>query len=933
MANTFVLTYDANGGTNAPEAQSITTGASSAVFTISSTRPTRSSDHLHITATCNTQGGSSVTAPSYYKNTSFWCESWNDNSSGSGKNYYSGGSITLYENKTIYAKWRESTYYTSITLPSPTRYGYSFSGWYSAATGGTRYGSGGSSYTPTADTLTMYAQWVANQYTISYNANGGTGAPASQQKSYGSSIKLSTTIPTLSGHSFLGWATSSSNAQNGRVTYAPGATYSENVSRTLYAVWKENYVLLYFDPDQYSDQSSGTTLKLSQSGSVKLPGAWFTRDGRVQTGWIRSSDSTHFALGESYRVYEEAHFTPEWSYPASAVTATNGTMGSDTDKVMITIDDNGHGYKYYVRAIMDSVTTNVASGTLATTLEFKPSIASYAPKVPNAKGGTLIIRCETVNSYQHTVGTTSTTCYISVPDTVKCTVGSIALSETVSGINEQFGGFVQGQSKAQVTITGDTSGAYGATVVGYSVGINGETSTDNPYTTGLLRDSGTNSVTATVTDTRGYSDTLTQSYTVYPWYAPSITVTADRTTTSTIALYYTWDIAAVNDSNTKSIKFSYRPYGSSSDPTVAATITPATYSGSGTHPITGLPANTAYEIYAEVTDFFTSIVASTMAPGVDGRIFHMSSTDRTVARHGANPSDGWDHQFFDERFHGDVDIDGDETVGGTLGVTGATTLADATVNGVLDVTKRRCYATLSSEGWYRVLSFNTSDGAIARGYNGQCIDFTITRQSAGAYGEIHKISYMAYLDSLSFVNEVSKSGVLAIDKIRYTRDSESSRKGHVDIHFNLSVANGVQVDYDVHTQQTDKGLYKSENLIAVAASPSGETVMTEYSFANNTEGNVSSSFSSSKGGFNAYRCGKMVTVTFLGNSTTWTADEVFGTIGSGVIPALSYIDVVGYIGRQAVVVRLNQNGNITLWIGSTLTGNQRLYFSCTYPIL
>lgn len=158
-----------------------------------------------------------------------------------------------------------------------------------------------------------------------------------------------------------------------------------------------------------------------------------------------------------------------------------------------------------------------------------------------------------------------------------------------------------------------------------------------------------------------------------------------------------------------------------------------------------------------------------------------------------------------------------------------------TVDGVLDVPPRRCYASLSSAGWYRVLSFDTSDGAIARGYDGQCIDFTITRQSAGAYGEIHKISYMAYLDSWSFVNEVSKSGVLAIDKIRYTRDSE---KGHVDIHFNLSASMGVQVDYDVHTQQTDKALYKSENLTAVAASPGGETVLTEYMFNANGMGDL-----------------------------------------------------------------------------------------------
>ena len=185
---------------------------------------------------------------------------------------------------------------------------------------------------------------------------------------------------------------------------------------------------------------------------------------------------------------------------------------------------------------------------------------------------------------------------------------------------------------------------------------------------------------------------------------------------------------------------------------------------------------------------------------------------------------------------GKITSSGDAIIGSAINVAGNATIGEnATIGGVLDVKKRRANATLSSAGWYRVLSFNTSDVAIARGYDGQCIDFTITRQSAGAYGEIHKISYMAYLDSWSFVNEVSKSGALAIDKIRYTRDSE---KGYVDIHFNLSLAMDVQVDYDVHTQQTDKGLYKSENFIAVAASPSGETVLTEYAFSANGTGDL-----------------------------------------------------------------------------------------------
>ena len=73
-----------------------------------------------------------------------------------------------------------------------------------------------------------------NIYTISYNANGGTGAPAPQTKTHGTNLTLSTVVPTREGYTFKGWATSAS----GSVEYAPGATYSSNSEVTLYAVWQ-----------------------------------------------------------------------------------------------------------------------------------------------------------------------------------------------------------------------------------------------------------------------------------------------------------------------------------------------------------------------------------------------------------------------------------------------------------------------------------------------------------------------------------------------------------------------------------------------------------------------------------------------------------------------------------------------------------------------
>jgi hypothetical protein len=74
----------------------------------------------------------------------------------------------------------------------------------------------------------------AKQYTISYDANGGTGAPADQTKTHGVDLTLSTTKPTRSSYSFQGWA---DTASGGSVKYSAGSSYTENADATLYAVW------------------------------------------------------------------------------------------------------------------------------------------------------------------------------------------------------------------------------------------------------------------------------------------------------------------------------------------------------------------------------------------------------------------------------------------------------------------------------------------------------------------------------------------------------------------------------------------------------------------------------------------------------------------------------------------------------------------------
>ena len=75
-----------------------------------------------------------------------------------------------------------------------------------------------------------------SSYTVSYNANGGDGAPGNQVKSSSSNLTLSSVVPTRPGYIFLGWGTSATDTT---VDYNPGDTYSTNANITLYAIWEE----------------------------------------------------------------------------------------------------------------------------------------------------------------------------------------------------------------------------------------------------------------------------------------------------------------------------------------------------------------------------------------------------------------------------------------------------------------------------------------------------------------------------------------------------------------------------------------------------------------------------------------------------------------------------------------------------------------------
>ena len=140
-----------------------------------------------------------------------------------------GGTLTEVSKDVVYAgKYG--------TLPTPTREGYQFDGWYTRSVDGTLV----------KDTTkvtknynhTLYAHWTSIGYTfvLSFDSNGGTGTMTTQSYTEGKAQAIKANTFTKAGYTFAGWATSA----NGGVVYADKASIILTENTTLYAIWNKN---------------------------------------------------------------------------------------------------------------------------------------------------------------------------------------------------------------------------------------------------------------------------------------------------------------------------------------------------------------------------------------------------------------------------------------------------------------------------------------------------------------------------------------------------------------------------------------------------------------------------------------------------------------------------------------------------------------------
>lgn len=340
------------------------------------------------TVSFNTNGGSSISSITSTK--SF--NGWNNSSPGT----FSGTTYTYGEGSGyITANYKNN----SVNLPKPTKSGYTFGGWYTASSGGTKVNN---TYTPTGN-ITLYAHWSANSYTLSFDANGcGTlgvsYVTATVGKTYGDADDGDglPSIALTTGKKFDGWYTSSSGGN--KITNSTTVTASSD-NGTLYAHcsyinYNINYNLAngthgsshptsakYGDVINISKPSKKVTISLSRGTNASNAKISSTSVSAAQTfaGWTATNLNTTTAR----RGTSSSSVNTQWSSGSTKSTYTYYKNLTATNNATVNLTANWTQKNVTLPTITKSgYTCGWATSSNATTYKYE----SGATYVPNANG-------------------------------------------------------------------------------------------------------------------------------------------------------------------------------------------------------------------------------------------------------------------------------------------------------------------------------------------------------------------------------------------------------------------------------------------------------------------------------------------------------------------------------------------------------------------
>lgn len=226
-------------------------------------------------------------------------------------------------------------YATTLPLDRPSSDVGLFMGWTTAIGGDAEYQPGDPIVLQSGTTY-LYAVWSDDpiiDYTLSFDANGGTGGPTPQQESTRDvcTIRVPGDIPVREGYTFMGW----SESRDGDVAVMPDEDYvMHGTDVTLYAVWQGNTPYrLTFDANGGTDVPDDIAVEGEPGGhTFRIPAKVPTKEGYTFIGWATTADGV-----AEYIADMEYTVTTEGTHTLHAV----WTKDTETRTFTLAFDANG----------------------------------------------------------------------------------------------------------------------------------------------------------------------------------------------------------------------------------------------------------------------------------------------------------------------------------------------------------------------------------------------------------------------------------------------------------------------------------------------------------------------------------------------------------------------------------------------------------------
>lgn len=201
----------------------------------------------------------------------------------------------------------------------------------------------GTFYFTSNQTKVISATQSSETYTVTFNANGGSGAPSSVSTTGAGYVSIPSSKPTLSGYTCIGWGV---DQYATTADVVAGGTFYVDHSQTLYAVWRKN-ITLYYNSNGGSGAPTATTGYADSDGykTFTITSTVPTKSGAVFNGWWLPNDTSPRWGGSTLRLSSDATLTAAWivttynvyGYPSTGVssftinyTAANGNTVAKT---------------------------------------------------------------------------------------------------------------------------------------------------------------------------------------------------------------------------------------------------------------------------------------------------------------------------------------------------------------------------------------------------------------------------------------------------------------------------------------------------------------------------------------------------------------------------------------------------------------------------